>query len=106
MTKVKYQPQKQLYDSYYTQSGRGNFPVFQGALIQKGYGLGGIIGGWFRSIIPLMKPMLSKGIQYALPIIKKKTTKLGKHVVVTGAKTLADVITKKNTLIKSSYCYC
>ena len=30
-------------------------PVFQGAALQKGYGLGGILGGLLRSAVPLLK---------------------------------------------------
>ena len=43
------------YEDYYIgQVGRGH-PVFTGPRNQRGYGLGGILGGLFRSAMPLLK---------------------------------------------------
>jgi hypothetical protein len=92
MVRVKYCPQKQLYDDYYIHSG-GNYPVFQGSLIQKGYGLGGIISGLARMVIPLIK----SGVQRAIPLVKKGALELGKHALTRGAKSLSDVILQKKT---------
>ena len=52
MVRTKYIPCKHLYDNYYTQSG-GSYPVFSGNLVQKGYGLAGLISGLARTVMSL-----------------------------------------------------
>ena len=49
MPRVLYVCDTRAYQEHY---GRG-LPTFQGGVIQEGYGLGNIIGGLFRSLIPL-----------------------------------------------------
>ena len=44
-----------VYERYYmNQVGKG-LPIFSGPALQKGYGLGGILGGLLRSAVPLLK---------------------------------------------------
>ena len=94
-------PNSRLYENYYCQKGDG-FPVFQGSVIQKGYGLGGIISGLTRSIIPLLgrtiTPLLKQGAKHAIPIVKEGARELGKHALETGVKSLSDVLTNKKTI--------
>lgn len=54
-------PQHSLYD----QSGSG-LPVFRGNRYQKGYGLGGILGGFFKTILRASKPLLKAAGKRAL----------------------------------------
>lgn len=46
-----------MFDQYYTnqQRGQGDFPVYIGNARQRGHGLGNIIGGLFRRILPFIK---------------------------------------------------
>lgn len=104
MVRAKFIPNRGYYDAYYCQKGGGqaNFPVFQGSVIQRGYGLGGLIASLSRSIIPLLgktvKPLLKEGVKRAIPVIKETATEVGKHALSTGTKTLADVLANKKTL--------
>ena len=109
MTKFKYQPHGGLYDAYYTQKG-GNYPIFQGALITKGYGIGGLISGLARIVMPLVRkilPVISRGAKHGLPLIKRgvkyafKKNALpilesgAKYAIKSGAKSLSNVMAKK-----------
>jgi hypothetical protein len=48
---------RQMYERYYTnqQNGFGDFPVFIGAYRQRGHGVGNILGGFFKRILPTLK---------------------------------------------------
>lgn len=68
---------KHLYESYYLdQHGRG-LPVFSGSRRQKGHGLGSILGGLFRS---------------ALPMLKRGLASFGRHALKTGLDIANDVV--------------
>ena len=63
MSPVPYRCNQNLYNQYYNnQSGAGSsYPVFRGDLYQAGYGIGGLLSGLFRSIIPIVKPLIRTG---------------------------------------------
>ena len=47
-----------MYADYYmhqTQAGNGDMPVFTGARYQRGHGLGSILSGLFRRVLPFLK---------------------------------------------------
>ena len=67
------------YERYYRHQTGGNF--FRGARIQRGYGLGNILGGLFRS---------------ALPILKKGAKALGKQALQTGVEIASDALSGQN----------
>lgn len=70
-----------LYDDYYvTQAGSG-LPVFVGARTQKGHGIGSILGGLFRS---------------AVPLIKKGVSTLGKQALRSGVEFAGDLLQGKS----------
>ena len=48
---------RDLYERYYDlqQSGKGEFPVYVGAFKQRGHGLGDILRGLWRRIVPIFK---------------------------------------------------
>ena len=52
-------PSRALYEDYYTRKSGGEVPVFYGARMQRGHGLGSILGGLFRRALPF----LSSGAQ-------------------------------------------
>ena len=80
-----YHPDASLYEDYYLhQTGRG-LPVFSGPALQRGHGLGGLLGGVMRMAVPLLK----KGAKY-----------VGRQALKTGAGLAEDVLAGKN--IKSS----
>jgi hypothetical protein len=61
------------YEDYYLQQSGNGMPVFQGARMQRGHGLGSILSGFFRSAWPLIqtgakafgKQILRTGLQIA-----------------------------------------
>ena len=61
---------KDLYEQYYTrqQKGSGDFPVYVGALTQRGHGLGNIIGSFFRRILPTIKSFAPHALRTAANI--------------------------------------
>lgn len=65
---------RELYQRYYgrQQDGKGEFPVYVGRHVQKGHGIGNIIGSLFRRILPVLKS-------------------LAPHVLRTGARVIEDV---------------
>ncbi len=71
------------YEHYYTQQVGNGLPVFSGPRNQRGYGLGGILGGLFRSAMPLLKKgvsslgreALSTGVSIAKDALEGKTSK-------------------------------
>ena len=102
MVRAKYVPDTKFYNEYYSQhGGSANLPVFSGRVIQKGYGLGGLIAGLARSVIPILTknvtPLMSRGIKYAMPLVKKGAKDIGKHVLSSGVKEIADVLNNKTT---------
>ena len=77
----RFVPDSKHYEHYYTQQvGRG-LPVFTGPRTQRGYGLGGILGGLFRS---------------AMPLIKQGVKTLGREVLNTGVGIAQDALDGKN----------
>lgn len=68
---------QRMYDSYYmTQAGNG-LPVFEGSRNQRGHGFGSILGGLFRSALPMLK-------------------RVGGQILRGGAGVLSDVLDGQN----------
>ena len=64
------------YEDYYMQQSGSGMPMFQGARMQRGHGLGSILSGFFRS---------------AWPLIQTGAKTLGKQVLRTGLQIANDV---------------
>ena len=79
-----YKPSSQLYVDYYKQQGSG-LPYFQGRQYQQGFGIGNILGGLFRSVMPLIK-------KTAVPLIKKGAKILGREALSTGSNILKGMV--------------
>ena len=90
MPRVQYVCDPLAYQEHY---GRG-LPTFQGDVIQDGYGLGNIIGGLFRSLIPL-------ATKHIVPVLKRTAGAAGKSLLRSGANVAKDVILERRGL-KSS----
>jgi len=74
------------FNKYYMDQAVGNsFPVFQGPLFQRGYGLGNVFKRFISWAIPLLK-------DYALPIAKN----VGKEVINTAASVAQEAIEGKD----------
>ena len=66
----------------YVQTGKGgDFPVFRGSRMQRGYGLGSILSGVFRT---------------AIPFLKRGAKALGKEALRTGVNIGQDVLSGQN----------
>ena len=77
------------YKEFYNQKGGGPIPVFRGPSYQKGYGIGSIIGGLFKSVLPVLKST-------ALPMLKSGAKRLGKTALKTGFNILSEGLDGKN----------
>jgi len=64
------------YEDYYLKQSGSGMPVFQGARMQRGHGLGSILSGFFRS---------------AWPLIQTGAKAFGKQVLRTGLQIANDV---------------
>ena len=75
-----YENNPSYYRNFYLdQVGSGN--AFQGASIQRGYGLGGILGGLFRA---------------ATPLLKKGAKAVGRRVLRTGLDIAGDALSGRS----------
>lgn len=68
---------KSLYETYYLDQSGSGIPVFAGSRGQRGHGIGSLLGGLFRS---------------ALPMIKRGLATFGKHALKTGLEIANDVV--------------
>ena len=72
----------QVYERYYVNQVGSGIPVYRGSTsLQRGYGLGGLLGGLFRS---------------ALPLLKKGASAVGKEALKTGVGIAQDVLSGQN----------
>ena len=65
-----------MYEAYYLDQSGNGIPVFSGGRGQRGHGLGSLLGGLFRS---------------AMPMIKRGLATFGKHALKTGLEIANDV---------------
>jgi hypothetical protein len=79
MMKRKYccDASKSLYEEYYVNQAGNGMPVFQGSRGQRGHGFGSVLGGLFRSAMPMLK-------------------RIGKQGLITAASIASDVLGGKN----------
>ena len=83
---------KNSFEDYYVQQAGRGMPVFTGARHQRGYGLGNVIKGVFRSAVPLLKQAALTGFKEVgkslltqiLPGSKTKSKPRTKPVKQTG----------------------
>ncbi len=72
----------QMYERYYLNQVGSGIPVYRGSTtLQRGYGLGGLLGGLFRS---------------AIPLLKKGAKVVGKQALETGIDIAQDVMSGQN----------
>ena len=91
---VAYRADPEVYREYYM-TGRGggmNFPVFSGDRFQQGYGLGNLLAGLFRSIIPTVKRILPSITKIAKPILKKGAQTLARTAIKSGKTALKHAV--------------
>jgi hypothetical protein len=71
-----------MYEEYYCQQRGGEMPVFAGARMQRGHGLGNILSGLFRKIV--------------LPFVKRNVKMFGTRALKTGMEIADDVMEGKS----------
>lgn len=69
-----------MYEDYYKRQSGGEIPVFAGARHQRGHGLGGVLSGLFRKVVPF---------------VKDNVKNIGKNLLRTGADIAQDMIEGK-----------
>lgn len=96
-----------LTNYYLNQAGQGSV-IFDGAIYQKGYGIGSFLSGLFRSVMPILRNTslslgreLVKGANMLLDGIEEKKTSV-KNAVKEGAKTVLKNIQNPDPLAKIS----
>lgn len=70
-----------IYENYYLHQVGQGMPAFEGPNLQRGYGLGGILGGLFRS---------------AMPLLRRGVRALGKQALKTGVNIAQDALSGQN----------
>jgi len=90
MVRAQYVCNPRLYKEHYG----GGLPTFIGDVTQDGYGIGGLIAGLFRGLVPL----LSKSV---VPILKTTAKAAGKSMLRSGANVVKDVVLEKRNLRES-----
>ena len=75
-------PTTHCYEQYYLNQIGSGMPVYRGSTgLQRGYGLGGLLGGLFRS---------------AIPILKKGVMAVGREALQSGIDIAQDVMSGQN----------
>lgn len=70
-------------EKYYTdQAGGGSFDYYIGSQNQRGHGIGSLFAGLLRTAIPILKPLLKRGL-------KSGAKALGRHVLKKASDHLA-----------------
>ena len=88
MPRVAYVCQPKAYCDHY---GHGYLQPFTGDLVQEGFGVGGLLAGLFRKILPLLKNTV-------LPAVKRAAKHVGKNLLTSGAHVVKDVILEKQNI--------
>ena len=81
MYKPIYRSNNKDFEDYYLNQAGNGIPFFSGSRTQRGHGLGSVLGGLFKS---------------AVPILKRGVKTLGKHALRTGLQIASDVVEGKN----------
>ena len=68
---------RNMYEDYYKRQTGGEIPVFVGRRYQRGHGLGSVLGGLFRRVVPF---------------IRGNVGKIGKHLLRTGVDIAGGVL--------------
>ena len=76
-----HEPSCDYHDYYLKQVGHGSLPVYSGFRVQRGAGIGNILGGLWRA---------------AVPILKRGAKTAGKRAIKAGIKVTGDVIRGRN----------
>jgi hypothetical protein len=90
-----------MYEDYYKRQTGGEIPVFAGRRHQRGHGLGSVLSGLFRKVVPFIKDnvrnvganLLRTGADIAQDMIKGKKFKeaAGKHIPSGLKRTAGDI---------------
>ena len=75
-----------MYEDYYTRQSAGEMPVYVGARFQRGQGLGSILSGLFRRI---------------LPFFRNNAKQFANNLLQTGAEVVGDAFDGKKKFSKS-----
>lgn len=57
---------RDMYESYYLKQSGSGMPVYVGSRGQRGHGIGSVLGGLFRSAVPMLKRGLANFGRHAL----------------------------------------
>jgi hypothetical protein len=63
---------RDLYERYYDrqQKGKGDFPVYVGRHLQRGYGIGNVLSSLFRRILPTLKAIAPHVLRAGVDMIE------------------------------------
>ena len=77
---------RDMYEDYYIRQSGGQMPVYVGARFQRGHGLGSILSGLFRRI---------------LPFFSNNAKQFANNLLQTGAEVVSDVFDNKKKFSES-----
>ena len=97
-----------LYESYYADQAGSGLPVFVGARMQRGHGIGSVLGGLFRSAVPLIKKGVStlgkqalrSGLEFAGDLLQGKSAK--EAAVERSREAAGNLLEKATTFVNPS----
>ena len=77
---------RDMYEDYYVRQSGGEMPVYVGARFQRGHGLGSVLSGLFRRI---------------LPFFRNNAKNFATNLLRTGAEVVGDVLDDKKKFTES-----
>jgi hypothetical protein len=77
---------RNMYEDYYLKQSGGQMPVFMGSRFQRGHGLGSILSGLFRRIVPFFR---------------NNAKNIATNLLQTGAEVVGDVFDDKKKFTDS-----
>ena len=90
---IRFEASRSLYEDHYTKQRGGDLPVLYGARVQRGHGMGSVLGGLFRRALPLKSGAVivgKQGMNIATDTIDGKSFKeSAKYRLKEGIKTFA-----------------
>jgi hypothetical protein len=83
------------YEDYYVNQAGSGLPIFQGSRGQRGHGVGSVLGGLFRSALPMLKRVGSQALRTGARIASdmasgKKFSDVALQRISEGISSLAD----------------
>lgn len=81
-----------MYEDYYVNQAGSGLPIFQGSRGQRGHGIGSVLGGLFRSAMPMLKRIGGQALRTGAQIASDMTS--GKSFSESASKRISEGINR------------